>query len=150
EYAVTVDPGVVESGGTRSRLLRNTDLNMDALVDSSRINTGVALEHSDDRDAQLAEFRPVSRLIKGGHELSALRGSVDSSIRRSEDIVRAIPAATQHTRGERVIETTFFPRARLEGNDLGYDTIAAAGNNATVLHWIRNTGPVKDGQLLLV
>ena len=64
--------------------------------------------------------------------------------------MRAIPQATQHTRGERVIETAFFARARLEGNDLGYDTIAAAGNNATVLHWIRNTGSVHDGELLLV
>jgi len=150
EYAVTVDAGVVEIGGTRIRLVRNTDLNMDALVDTSRINTGVDLEQSDALDAELAEFLSEMRLIKDDHELSELRGSVESTIRGFEDIVRAIPAATQHTRGERVIETTFFSRARLEGNDLGYDTIAAAGNNATVLHWIRNTGPVKDGQLLLV
>src|SRR5690625_2302336 len=73
-----------------------------------------------------------------------------STIRGFEDIVRVIPQATQHQRGERVIETAFFSRARLEGNDLGYDTIAAAGNNATVLHWIRNTGQVNDGELLLV
>lgn len=150
EYAVTVDAGVVEVGGTRIRLVRETDPNMDALVDTSRINTGVDLEHSDALDAELSEFLSEMRLIKDDFEIAELRGSVESTIRGFEDIVRAIPQATRHTRGERVIEGTFFARARLEGNDLAYDTIAAAGNNATVLHWIRNTGPVNDGELLLV
>src|SRR5699024_8009705 len=139
-----------EIGGTRIRLVRETDQNMDALVDTSRINTGVDLEHSDSLDAELAEFLSEMRLIKDDYEIAELRGSVESTIRGFEDIVRAIPEATKHARGERVIETTFFARARLEGNDLGYDTIAAAGNNATVLHWIRNTGQVKSGDLVLV
>src|SRR5699024_906069 len=150
EYAVTVDAGVVELGGTRIRLVRETDQNLDALVDTSRINTGVDLEHSDAMDGELAEFLSEMRLIKDEFEIAELRGSVESTIRGFEDIVRAIPQAIQHARGERVIETTFFARARLEGNDLGYDTIAAAGNNATVLHWIRNTGEVNEGDLLLV
>ena len=55
-----------------------------------------------------------------------------------------------YKRQERVVEGAFFSRARLEGNDLGYDTIAASGNNATVLHWIRNNGSVKPGELILV
>src|SRR5699024_12228036 len=79
EYAVTVDAGVVEIGGTRIRLVRNTDLNMDALVDTSRINTGVDLEQSDALDAELAEFLSEMRLIKDDHELSELRGSVEST-----------------------------------------------------------------------
>lgn len=150
EYAVTVDAGVVEIGGTRIRLVRDTDMNMDALVDTSRINTGVDLERSDAMDGELAEFLSELRLVKDSYELNEMRGSVESTIRGFEDIVRAIPQATQHDRGERVIETAFFSRARLEGNDLGYDTIAASGNNATVLHWIRNTGRVTDGDLILV
>ena len=150
EYWVTVDAGVVEIGGTRIRLVRETDQNMDALVDTSRINTGVDLETSDALDGELAEFLSELRLIKDEHEIAKMRGSVESTIRGFEDIVRAIPQATKHDRGERVIETAFFARARLEGNDLGYDTIAAAGNNATVLHWIRNTGAVNDGDLVLV
>src|SRR5699024_1388808 len=31
-----------------------------------------------------------------------------------------------------------------------YDTIAASGNNACTLHWIRNDGQVRDGDLVLV
>lgn len=150
EYAVTVDAGVVDIGGTRIRLVRETDQHMDAMVDTSRINTGVDLERSDALDGELAEFLSEMRLVKDEYEIDEMRGSVESTIRGFEDIVRAMPQATHHTRGERVIETAFFARARLEGNDLGYDTIAAAGNNATVLHWIRNTGSVKDGELVLV
>ena len=43
-----------------------------------------------------------------------------------------------------------FSVARTDGNDLGYDTIAACGNNATILHWIRNNGTVDEGKLLLL
>ena len=53
-------------------------------------------------------------------------------------------------RGERVIEGVFNLRARVEGNDTGYDTIAASGPHATTLHWVRNTGAVRKGDLLLL
>src|SRR5699024_12250267 len=63
EYAVTVDAGGVELGASRIRLVRNTDLNMDALVDISRLNTGIELERSDALDAELAELLSGSRVI---------------------------------------------------------------------------------------
>ena len=53
-------------------------------------------------------------------------------------------------RGERVIEGVFATRARLEGNDVGYGSIAAAGPHATMLHWTRNDGPVVPGDLVLL
>jgi Xaa-Pro aminopeptidase len=55
-----------------------------------------------------------------------------------------------HDRGERVVESAFFARARMDGNDLGYETIAASGAHACILHWIQNDGPVKQGDLLLL
>ena len=48
------------------------------------------------------------------------------------------------------MEGTFNRRARTEGNDVGYDTIAACGHHACTLHWIRNDGPVRAGDLLLL
>ncbi|MBR7503086.1 M24 family metallopeptidase, partial [Mycobacterium tuberculosis] len=33
---------------------------------------------------------------------------------------------------------------------IGYDTIAASGNHACTLHWIRNDGVVSEGDLVLV
>jgi Xaa-Pro aminopeptidase len=44
----------------------------------------------------------------------------------------------------------FNARARLEGNDTGYGTIAASGAHATVLHWMDNDGEVNYGDLLLL
>src|SRR5690606_18199169 len=44
----------------------------------------------------------------------------------------------------------FYTRARAEGNAVGYDTIAASGSNACILHWTRNTGKVAAGDLVLI
>lgn len=150
EVGVTKNAGAVEIGGTRIRLLREVDLNVDALVDTSRVNTGVDLEASDALDADLTEALSELRLTKDDWEIDELRRSVASTIAGFEDVVRALPRAVGHERGERVVEGAFFARARLEGNDLGYDTIAASGNNATILHWIRNHDRIEPGELLLL
>ncbi|PRZ14984.1 aminopeptidase P family protein [Nesterenkonia sandarakina] len=150
EVAVTKNAGPVEFGGTRIRLLREVDMDVDALVDTSRINTTVDLETSDAFDGELAEALSELRLVKDEWEVAQMRVSVDATIAGFHDVIAALPRAADHARGERIVEGAFFARARLEGNDLGYDTIAAAGNNATVLHWIRNHGAVRRGDLLLL
>jgi Xaa-Pro aminopeptidase len=48
------------------------------------------------------------------------------------------------------VEGTFNRRARAEGNAVGYDTIAASGPHACILHWTRNDGPVIPGDLILI
>ena len=101
-------------------------------------------------NAELAQFLDELRLVKDEYEIEQMRGAVDASVKGFHDILRAIPQAMGHERGERIIETAFFARARLEGNDLGYDTIAASGSHACILHWIQNDGPVREGDLLLV
>ncbi|MGC4890536.1 M24B family metallopeptidase [Micromonospora sp. DT227] len=40
-------------------------------------------------------------------------------------------------------------RARIEGNDVGYASVCAAGPHATTLHWVRNDG-ARPGDLLLL
>ena len=109
-----------------------------------------ALAAAAEADTQTAEFLSELRLVKDAWEVERMRASVAATIAGFEDVVRALPRAVGHDRGERVVEGAFFARARLEGNDLGYDTIAASGNNATILHWIRNTGAVRPGELLLL
>jgi Xaa-Pro aminopeptidase len=101
-------------------------------------------------DSEIAQFVSELRLVKDSYEIDQMRQAVASSIRGFEDIVKVLPRAAKNPRGERIIETAFFARARLEGNDLGYETIAAAGKNACVLHWITNHGPVNNGELVLV
>lgn len=108
------------------------------------------VETVDLKNSGLAQFVSELRLIKDPYEIDQIRQAVASTVRGFEDIVRALPRAVGVPKGERVIETAFFARARLEGNDLGYDTIAAAGKNACVLHWIANDGEVKPDELVLI
>jgi Xaa-Pro aminopeptidase len=111
------------------------------------------LEGTDKLDLEnqeLAQFVSELRLIKDSYEIEQMRIAVAASVSGFQDIVRVLPKSLGIPKGERVIETAFFARARLEGNDLGYDTIAAAGKNACVLHWISNDGEVKANELVLV
>ena len=119
--------------------------------DLAELNT--YLEGADKLDLEnqeLAQFVSELRLIKDPYEIEQMRIAVAASVSGFEDIVRVLPKSVGIPKGERVIETAFFARARQEGNDLGYDTIAAAGKNACVLHWISNDGEVKPNELVLV
>ncbi len=150
EVAISKNAGHAGLGGVQIRLVRNVDPAVDALVDTCRYNTGVDLEAADQEDGLLAEALSEARLIKDELEIHNIRRSIAHTIAGFEEVVRALPQARAHARGERVVEGAFFAKARQEGNDLGYDTIAACGNNATILHWIRNNGPVQDGKLILL
>ena len=101
-----------------------------------------------DGDAELATELSELRLVKDDYELERLQEAVDMTVRGFEDVVRALPTAIG--RSERVVEGVFSLRARYEGNDVGYATIAAAGSHATILHWTRNDGRSLEGDLLLL
>jgi Xaa-Pro aminopeptidase len=101
-------------------------------------------------DPQLAQELSELRLVKDEWEVQQLREAVAATSNGFDDILRALPRATEHPRGERVVEGAFTARARLEGNDLGYSTIAASGPHACYLHWSTNDGPVLPGDLILV
>lgn len=100
--------------------------------------------------AQLASVLSELRLVKDPWEQGELQRAVDATTAGFEDVVRALPRALDHARGERWVEGVFNLRARLEGNGPGYHTIAAGGANACVLHWIRNDAALENGQLLLL
>jgi Xaa-Pro aminopeptidase len=101
-----------------------------------------------ERDAELPTALSEMRLVKDEFEIAQLQLAVDYTVKAFEDVVRALPEA--EGRGERVIEGVFNLRARVEGNDVGYDTIAASGAHATILHWINNDGLVRRGDMLLL
>ncbi|HVS46147.1 MAG TPA: aminopeptidase P family protein [Verrucomicrobiae bacterium] len=103
------------------------------------------VRHADD-DVELATFLSEMRLLKDEYEISELRKAVQISKRAFEDVLAILPLA----RSEREIEAAFWRRARIEANDVGYLTIAAAGHHACTLHWNRNEGPMEAGALLLL
>ncbi len=103
-----------------------------------------------EKDGELVIFTSEQRLVKDEYEIDQLQQAVDATGRGFDDMIKVLQKATTHERGERVVEGAFYARARAEGNDLGYNTIAAAGSHACVLHWVRNDGRVKNGELMLI
>ncbi len=104
------------------------------------------LPAQEEREKALAQALSEMRLIKDAQELRELQAAIDSTQRGFEDVIRSLKSA----KSEREVEGIFNLRARVEGNDVGYNTIAASGSHACVLHWTRNDGPVKKGDLLLL
>jgi Xaa-Pro aminopeptidase len=131
-----LEKDLVSLGVTDVVTLRGYDEEIDALSEPS------------EDDEELAIALSEARLIKDEFEIEQLQLAVDFTVRGFEDVVRALPTA--EGRGERVIEGVFNLRARVEGNDIGYSTIAASGSHATTLHWVRNNGVVRWGDLLLL
>ncbi|MFF9568430.1 aminopeptidase P family protein [Streptomyces sp. NPDC014685] len=101
-----------------------------------------------ERDEELRVFLSEARLVKDDFEIAELQKACDATARGFEDVVKVLDKA--EATSERYIEGTFFLRARIEGNDIGYGSICAAGPHATTLHWVRNDGPVRSGELLLL
>ncbi|MEW2412234.1 aminopeptidase P family protein [Streptomyces sp. NPDC046866] len=101
-----------------------------------------------ERDEELRVYLSEARAVKDDFEIGELQKAVDSTVRGFEDVVKVLDKA--EATSERYIEGTFFLRARVEGNDVGYGSICAAGPHACTLHWVRNDGPVRSGDLLLL
>ena len=101
-------------------------------------------------DKDFATFISEQRLCKDEYEVSELQRAVHATTLGFNDVISSIPAAVQTARGERVLDAAFYGRARILGNDLGYNTIVGAGSHACVLHWTRNDGDLHPGELVLI
>lgn len=103
-----------------------------------------------DEDGELTQFVSELRLVKDDFEVAEMRRAVEITANGFDDIIRELPRAIAHPRGERIVEGVFHQRARSDGSWEGYDTIAASGPHACYLHWTRNDGAVLPGDLILV
>jgi len=130
------------------RVLRGYDSGVDAAF------TADAPTAKDDGSAELTGDRELAavlselRLVKDEWEVAQLQDAIDITVRGFEDVARALPS--NRSVSERVIEGIFGMRSRLEGNGIGYDSIAGAGSHATTLHWITNDGATAPGELILM
>ena len=120
-------------------VIRGEDKNIDQLV-----------VENEEMEKEFLNFTSLMRIVKDQYEIDEMQKAIDASVRGFADMVRVFPAATSVPRGERVIESAFYGRARLEGNDNGYPSIVASGAHACVLHWIKNDGDVLPGDLILI
>jgi Xaa-Pro aminopeptidase len=124
-------------------IIREADPEVTAQLEGVRMGE----ESEDDR---LAQVISEMRLVKDEWEIQQMGEAVRATHQGFQDIVAALPEAIGHDRGERIVEGVFHTAARVHGNDTGYGTIAASGPHACILHWVKNDGPVKAGDLLLV
>jgi len=99
-----------------------------------------------ERDKELATFLSEMRLIKDATEVKALQSAVEATKRGFVDVIARLRSA----KSERELEGVFWTRARMEGNDVGYTSIVASGAHACTLHWHKNDGTIRKGDLLLL
>jgi Xaa-Pro aminopeptidase len=135
---------------TPVRLLREADQatagKLERLRAEARLDAVAAATADQEFEVALSE----ARLCKDSFELDELRQACADTAVGFEAVVADLPEAIRRGRGERWVEGIFGLHARHLGNAIGYDTIAASGDHANTLHWIRNDGEVRAGDLLLL
>jgi Xaa-Pro aminopeptidase len=151
---------VLEATDAASRIVRDADRELTDQVDGRRLlnaelpstELDLSADGTVDTDGDSALLRDLSelRLVKDPWEIAQMRLAIAATKQGFDDVIADRPAITAHPRGERLVEGTFNRRARAEGNQVGYDTIAASGAHACILHWTTNDGPVVPGDLILI
>ncbi len=146
-------PAVLDAVDENTLIVRDGDRDITDQVDGRRL---LAAEHLDSEsletagDTELERDLSEIRLIKDAFEIAEMRAAIAATRQGFDDVIADFPDVIAHARGERIVEGTFNRRARAEGNAVGYDTIAASGAHACILHWTRNDGAVVPGDLILI
>lgn len=139
ELSALLAPCLRKQAPAPYRLIRDMDAPLEALF-------GKTSKKQRQQDQALMAALGEMRLRKDAHEIRAMRKACQSTTRGFEDVIERLAVG----RSEREVEGVFNLRARVEGNAVGYNTIAAAGAHACVLHWSHNDGPLRQGDLLLL
>ncbi|WP_018143852.1 aminopeptidase P family protein [Alloscardovia criceti] len=148
--ALSKDVGT-EEGAIRVRIIRNIDAEITKDVDAIRSAAGFDNpDASESDDNKLYEFASESRMLKDEYEVREMRKAIAATHDGFTRMLEALPDARGKERGERILEGKFNANAREQGNAEGYGTIVASGAHAPTLHWMRNTGKISDGELLLI
>jgi len=144
-----------DAGATTIRIVRDGDRDLTAVIDAIRAGTTETDEPSEsaallERDDELAHSLSTMRLVKDEWEIRQMQEAVDATADGFDAVIAGLPEALERGRGERWVEGVFGLHARHQGNGIGYDSICASGDHANTLHWIKNTGDIHDGDLLLL
>jgi Xaa-Pro aminopeptidase len=113
---------------------------------SARLEELLGEATSKEKDEELKIVLSEMRLIKDEVEINELQVVVEATKRGFEDVIKRVKTA----KTERELEGVFYTRARVEGNDVGYGSIVASGSHACTLHWKKNDGALRKGDLLLL
>ncbi|MCI4066002.1 aminopeptidase P family protein [Micromonospora sp. R77] len=139
-----------DAGSVPARVVRAADAQVTALVDRNRTQAEDASTEQDDPDEEFARHLSGMRIIKDEWEIGEMRRAIAATHRGFDAIIAGLPEAVRKGRGERWVEGLFGLYARHDGNGVGYESICASGDHANTIHWTKNTGPVREGDLILV
>ncbi|MCA1664469.1 MAG: aminopeptidase P N-terminal domain-containing protein [Myxococcales bacterium] len=125
----------------------------EAELDELVLSTMAQLRHAERRGMRaprrIADLRSTLhelRLIKDADALSKMRRAADVTHKAHVAAMRAARDGVKEYEIEALIDYTF----RKHGGHPGYGTIVGGGVNATILHYVDNTEPLKKGELLLI
>ncbi len=127
----------------RLRIVPGVDRRIEDLVEALR-----GPDPAGDRAFEVALSE--QRLIKDSYAVAQMEQACAATLTGFEAVIADLPEAVRRGRGERWVEGVFGLHARHQGNAVGYDTIAAGGDHACTLHWVRNDGDLRPGELLLL
>ena len=145
-----------DAGHVSIRVVRDADAEVTASVDQARQTAGEqhatdeAKSAATEQDSALAAAISSARMTKDDYEIAEMQKAVDATLVGFEAVIKDLPRAVGDDKGERWVEGVFGLHARHGGNGVGYDSICASGDHANTLHWIKNTGPIREGDLLLL
>ncbi|CAN5421927.1 aminopeptidase P family protein [soil metagenome] len=141
---------VLDSTDARTLVVREADRDLTDQIEGRRLLAADSEQLQTEGDTLLARDLSELRLVKDAFEQSEMRAAIAVTKTGFDDVIGDLSAVVAHDKGERIVEGTFNRRARADGNTVGYDTIAASGPHACILHWTRNDGPVVPGDLILI
>lgn len=96
-----------------------------------------------DPDGLLSELR----LLKSEQELAVMRAGVEISTEAHLEAMRAVRPGMHEYEIQALLEYTFRRRGAW---GWAYPSIVAGGPNACILHYVRNDGVFRDGELMLI
>ena len=129
--------------GAGDRVLQDLLLGTLARGRVARQRTGRGARALADVGAVLDELR----LRKDPHELALMRAAADVSVAAFRECAAAIREGVGEWEVQAALEFGF----RRRGADApAFESIVAAGDNATVLHYVANDGRMQAGELLLI
>lgn len=141
-----------DDAAARMRVVRAADPQLTELVDGVRREAGAtgSAPELQEADAEFARHLSAMRLVKDEWEVAEMRRAVAATHKGFDAMIASLPEAVRKGRGERWVEGVFGLYSRHEGNGVGYESICASGDHANTIHWTKNTGEVREGDLILI
>lgn len=90
---------------------------------------------------------PRLRSAKEPREIEIMRRAIDATRRGHLDAMRAVRPGMTEGELKAILEAGFRAGG---GQGLAYSSIVAAGRNAASLHYLGDSGPIRDGDLVLI